>query len=77
MGAGGCYANGKWARELRNIPAGKKTVTKAKYFTYAVKVAEDNAKAGTIDPLSNIKGAPVYIWGGLKDTIVGPLNWEI
>ena len=67
FGSGGCYANGKWARELRsaNIPKGKRAVTKAKYLTYSLKVAKDNAAAGTIDPLSGIKNAPVYIWGGM------------
>jgi poly(3-hydroxybutyrate) depolymerase len=29
---------------------------------------------GTIDPASNLKGHPVYLWSGTQDTVVNPLE---
>lgn len=29
---------------------------------------------GTIDPVSNLSGQPVYLWSGTKDTVVNPLE---
>jgi poly(3-hydroxybutyrate) depolymerase len=29
---------------------------------------------GTIDPMSNLRGQPVYLWSGTQDTVVNPLE---
>ena len=29
---------------------------------------------GTIDPVSNLRGQPVYLWSGTQDTVVNPLE---
>jgi poly(3-hydroxybutyrate) depolymerase len=32
------------------------------------------ASLGTIDPMSNLRGQPVYLWSGTQDTVVNPLE---
>lgn len=33
---------------------------------------DQQSAAGTIDPASNLRGQPVYLWSGTQDTIVNP-----
>jgi poly(3-hydroxybutyrate) depolymerase len=35
---------------------------------------DQQSAAGTIDAESNLRGAPIYLWSGTKDTIVSPLE---
>ena len=39
-------------------------------YTRVVKIAEDNAASGKIEPLQNLSNSPVYIWSGKDDPTV-------
>lgn len=39
---------------------------------YLWALTQDNAKAGNIDPVSNLNGLPVYVYSGTYDTVVNP-----
>ena len=35
---------------------------------------EAQSSLGTIDPVANLRGQPVYLWAGTQDTVVNPLE---
>ena len=35
---------------------------------------DEQSALGTIDPSSNLKGQPVYLWSGAADEVVNPLD---
>jgi len=76
---GGPYSSGRFhekfnrARPLR-LPEEEKAMMEKEYFGEIVKAAEDAASLGLIDPLSNLKGKPVFVFGCEHDTIVDAFN---
>lgn len=72
-----CAGTGGAASALANCGGLTLATNQASYnSTLAASQAYLDAQSslGTIDPATNLRGQPVYLWSGTKDTVVNPLE---
>ena len=72
-----CAGAGGAATALANCGGLTLSTNQASYnSTLAASEAylEAQSSLGTIDPVANLSGQPVYLWSGTRDTVVNPLE---
>lgn len=78
--AGGVYYCAQDSVALALSDCGGLTNASTGMASYRSKLAsselylDHQSSAGTIDASSNLKGQPVYLWSGTKDSVVNPLS---
>ena len=76
--AGGVYHCSQDSVELALVECGGETVNGQALYQNTLAQSEayldQQSAAATIDPAANLRGQPVYLWSGTKDSVVNPLE---